>query len=214
MVSHLFRGDCVRILSDCIHCVGLYEDSACTEVTLDMETASVIVSHVLNSVLLRLMFYSTDSLHDIARVVVPQALEVGEDRRALVARLHTFHSSLEHTELAYDPMLLFSRIERLTKCSVVGMGALHGVTVGGDREVVCGALVSHEIGGECVLPVNEHMEACTTVVQHYLQGSTSSGSLELQIWLLSEIQSRINLRPLHRLLRLINVTFEEGASLK
>ena len=52
LVSHLFRGDCLSILSD--PCTGLYEDSACVEVTLGMETALIIISQILNSVLSRL----------------------------------------------------------------------------------------------------------------------------------------------------------------
>ena len=39
------------------------------------------------------------------------------------------------------------------------------------------------------------------------------GLLELQIRLLSDIQPHINLHPLHCLLRLISILFEEGASL-
>ena len=52
MVSYLFKGDCVCV-TDSIPGLGLYEDSACAEVTLDMDTASQIVSHAIECMVSR-----------------------------------------------------------------------------------------------------------------------------------------------------------------
>ena len=98
------------------------------------------------------MFYSTDLLHEIVNVVVPRSLEGDEGRRTLVARLHAYRSSLEHSEVVDDLVLLFSQIERLFKPSLVGLGAWHGVITGGDHEVLRDALMSQMTGGECTLP--------------------------------------------------------------
>ena len=49
-------------------------------------------------------------------------------------------------------MLLFSQIERLSKRSLVGLGAWYGVITSGDREVLRDALMPHVTGGECTLP--------------------------------------------------------------
>ena len=67
MVSHLFKGDCVCV-TDLSPGLGLYEDSACAEVTSDMNAVSQIVSHVIKCVVSRVAFYSTDSLHEIMNV--------------------------------------------------------------------------------------------------------------------------------------------------
>ena len=98
------------------------------------------------------MFYSTDLLHEIVNVVVPRSLEGDEGRRTLVARLHTYRSSLDHSEVVDDLVLLFSQIERLSKRSLVGLGAWYGVITSGDREVLRDALMPHVTGGECTLP--------------------------------------------------------------
>ena len=51
-----------------IPCVGLYEDFACTEVILDLKTISKSVSHLLNSILTQLTFYSTELLSEFLRL--------------------------------------------------------------------------------------------------------------------------------------------------
>ena len=86
--------------------------------------ASQIVSHAIECMVSvrgePVMFYSTDLLHKIVNVVAPRSLEGDKGRRALVAHLHTCCSSLEHSEVVNNPVLLFSQIERLSKPSLHG----------------------------------------------------------------------------------------------
>lgn len=70
LVDHLFTGGCIQVRDTSIPGFGLYEDSACAEVTLEMHNVQHIVRHVLDCVLSRLTIYSTDSLSEIARILL------------------------------------------------------------------------------------------------------------------------------------------------
>ena len=151
MVDHLFSGRCIQVRDASIPGFGLYEDSACANVTLDMETEQQIVSHVLDCVLSRLTFFSTDSLRAIARVVARPSVNGNEDRRALLTILQAFRSTLVDHADGEDLASIFARFECLTKRTLTGMGVRHGVSVSGDRERLRDAVMFHLTSGDCTL---------------------------------------------------------------
>ena len=69
------------------------------------------------------------------------------------------------------------------------------------------------MGGECTLPMNSDRDACALVQQQYLHGWSGNGSSELQIQLLTDLQSHINLCPLRHLLQLCHIVFNEDVLL-
>ena len=64
------------------------ENLTCTDVVSMMHSRSEIVQFVVDSVLLHMTFYSTETLTEIVRVVQPScSVVVGDDHKSLIARL-------------------------------------------------------------------------------------------------------------------------------
>lgn len=86
----------MRVRDASIPCLGLYEDSACADVTSKMDTTMQIIMFLLDCVLSRVTFYSTETLSDIVNVVSTHSLEpqAGDQRRVLVGRLQSYCASL------------------------------------------------------------------------------------------------------------------------
>ena len=152
-------------------------------------------------------------MREIAWVVARPSVNGNEDQRALVTILHTFHSTLiDHTD-GEDLALIFACFECLTKRALTGMGVRHGISVSGDRERLCDAVMFHLTNRDCALSANDHWEGCIAVMQRYSHGGDTGDSLKLQTLIFTNILPRIPLRPLQRLLRLHSVTFDPDASL-
>lgn len=93
------------------------------------------------------------------------------------------------------------------------MGVQHGMSVSSNCERLRDALIHHVTSGCCALLENGHREGCTALLEHYSQDGDGGDSLRLQTVILTDIQPRIPLRPLQRLLRLLSLTFNPDMSL-
>jgi len=155
MIEHLFSGTCARTGDVEDGCIGLYEDSVCADVAAEMTTASRIVRYVLGRVLVT--FYSTDSLGDIAGVLVPDYIGDASDRKSLVTRLQGYHTS---SSVQNPTAMILRRCLRSSNGSPRGRscpyGRQHdGLPLDRDREALQDSLALHES-----VPTNRLTAAC------------------------------------------------------
>ncbi|KAF8123672.1 hypothetical protein EV363DRAFT_1095102, partial [Boletus edulis] len=164
--DHFFTGMCARARDD----DAMF---ACREVRRGFHGCTDLVTVLLGLVLLPDLRYSTERLSMIARAVGLVTSGAGVERRKLVSMLTEFKNVC--TEEPHDvvPSLLFSKFERLDRCSLLSIGFAHGVILVGSRDVMCDHLTSHLINGECAESSGTNYPHCVAVVEEYMKGLMS-----------------------------------------